>query len=100
MTESMEVAKRRYSEELAAYTLEQWRMARRAVFAAQPNGDSKRTDVPESSSERRTERRRRSGDDDESDSASEAVANMKIHDYAEGAKGKAVNGAGRPNHSP
>lgn len=40
MSDSIEIAKRRYSEELAAYTLEQWRLARTALEATESSSDS------------------------------------------------------------
>lgn len=48
MAHSIELAKRRYSQELAAYTLEQWNIARRALESAGSAGDSEQNaDTPQ-----------------------------------------------------
>jgi len=86
MTTTMELAKRRYSAELAAYTLEQWRIARQALLATQHPRTS-----PSSPHEDDAE------DDDEKDTplGREAVpARVKSRDYgAASARVSAVNGA-------
>ena len=40
MSDAVEVAKRRYSSELAAYTFEQWRIAHQKMQAAAAKGES------------------------------------------------------------
>ncbi|KAL5518653.1 hypothetical protein ACEPAH_336 [Sanghuangporus vaninii] len=83
MSDNTEIAKKRYSQQLAAYTRQQFRIAQSALEAARangPNGDSRpRANAGEDSSSRRS----RSRD-------SQRARNFRVVDFAQ--KAPLVNG--------
>jgi len=90
MAAQIEIAKRRYSSELAAYTFEQWRAARREYRRTQANTADRKDGRGASDP--------RDHDDEDSDSDDEPAVRqhptVKAADYATSAP-VAVNGGAR-----
>jgi len=99
MTEAVDNAKRRYSQDLAAYTLEQWRIARRQLLDAQaareqaaPAARGTGSSAVATQNGRRSRTRRNDDRGDEHDTASDSdhynsdgggkdVTTVKASDY-------------------
>jgi len=63
MSDAIDIAKRRYSSELAAYTFEQWRIAHQKMQTSSEGDDASEADAhapPEEDRQRNEERGRRS----------------------------------------
>ena len=97
MRESIEIAKRRYSQELAAYTYQQWRLARSAWEAAQASAAAASVESPTGSDDttssfgsRSDERRRSQATEAQVEQHRERERNLHAIDFAH--KTPLVNG--------